>query len=399
MAPEPGWLRAWWRSDRISLLRTVALIIALISYAFLWPRLIAAGGSGLVLRNIALHLFVTAWLMLVSIGVRSVGSREVLGAYLLGTFLVPTVVFFPLQPVISRIGADSHALGVWWVPPLEEFAILAAVALIAWRLYRQRHRRPGVMDLLVLGWAVGSGYAIHEDALYGRLLANTVSETVSGAFGQMYGWIYPTFGTGHLTGGGGLAIYHAGSGMFYGLVLATALLLRTRVRHIMWIVPVAWLYGTFSHGLHNHQIFSFSLSPWRYLTGTGHVEAVILVAAVPVGLLVDYGRRRTVALRLPPVGLGGVAAAARRGTSTLRRLIRMLAAARYHRGRNAAINAVWRDRLADPDLRTVEMWALVAFSTGSDGYDDGPVAPPPPAAWPTPPAPAPAPTWPPPPSA
>lgn len=140
------------------------------------------------------------------------GLRDVLGAYLLGTFLVPTLVFYPLKPVVNYLGSRSATLAIWWVPPVEETAILGAVSLIAWRLYRQRHRRP-VMDLMLLGWCVGSGASIHEDALYGRLFSDLYGKTISGSFSTAYGWIFPTFSVGYFDDGTGLNTYHAGSGM------------------------------------------------------------------------------------------------------------------------------------------------------------------------------------------
>lgn len=357
-AKEPSFLRAWWTEDRMSLLRAIGLMIALVSYAFLWPRLISVGGSGLVIRNIILHLFVLAWLMLISIGIRSIGSRDVLGAYLLGAFLVPALVFYPLSPVISRIGSNSSSLGIWWVPPFEESALFAAVSLVAWRLYRQHHRRPGALDMMIIGWSIGSGYSIHEDALYGRLMASFRSQTLSAAFGDTYGWAYPTFS---MPMPGSVTTYHAGSGALFGLVLGTALLLRSRVRRIMWVVPVFLLFSVLDHASYNFEVFR-GPTAWRTIVGHGHVMAVILIVAVPIALLFAYARRNNAPLRLPPAGWLGVAASAGRGTTPLTRIIRLLAVGRYHRGRNAAINAVWRDSLREPDLRSIEKWALVAFS-------------------------------------
>lgn len=388
----PGWLRLWWRADRLSLLRGIALTVALISYALLWPRLLEHGPARLIIINIALHLFVTAWLMLVSLGVRSVGSRDVLGAFLLGTFLVPMLVFLPLKPVISRIGPDSDALAVWWVPPMEEFAILAAVSLIAWRLYRQRHRRPGVIDLAVIGWSVGSGYSIHEDALYGRLIADLDSGSFTGAFQGFYGWIFPTFIENNPPYAANVMTYHAGSGLLFGVVLGAALLLRSRVKHIMWLVPVVWLYLTIDHSLGNHLVSNFDMTPWRHLTGAGHVLAVLCIAVALIALLADYSRRKNVTMPLSTMGLGGIVVAARGGPSPLRKLVRVLAAARYHRTRNGAINAIWRDRLRDPDLMALERWALLAYSwPGAQAHEPGVELPhsgstaPSAAAWPSPP--------------
>lgn len=354
-------LRAWWIADRVSMIRFIGLCVALVSFLFLWPSLIKAGGATPVLSNFVIYGYVMAWLMLVTIGVRSVGSREVVTAFLLGMFLVPLLVFIPLRPVVDWLGFRSHALAALWVPPVEELVLLAVTGLFVWRLCRRADRRPGPLDLFVVGWSIGSGYAIHEDALYGRIQAS-VNRTLEGAFEGGYGWLFPTFGPSAVGGGYGPSTYHAGSGAIYGLVLAAVILLRRRSPAVWFLVPAVWLYVTFDHALYNHQLWA-GLSPWRYLVGNGHVLPVLVVIAVPVLLAFEHWRRREAELPLPAFGWRGVRRAIELGHGFADTLVRLLAYGQYHRARNAALNAARSRREGPPvPVRWVEAWGRLAFT-------------------------------------
>lgn len=355
-------LRAWWLADRAGVFRVVGLAVALISFVFLWPSLIEAGGAAPVLRNMVVHLYVVAWMMLATIGVRSIGSREVLTAYLLGTFMVPLLVFVPLAPVINWLGTGSDALGIWWVPPVEETALLAGVALIAWRLCRKSGRRPGVLDLVIVGFSVGSGLAIHEDGLYGRFLANFYEGTLAGAFDGVYGWLFPTFPSEVITGGVGGGIYHSGKGALYGLAIGLFILLRRRWPLSIWIIPAMWAYGTFDHVMYNQQVFH-GPSPLRFLTGNGHAVSVLLMLTVPVMLVIQHWLRTRVDVGLPAFGIRGIREAIRRGSGPVDTVARLLAYGQYHRARNAAITATWSNPEAPPPrIRGVEAWGRLAFA-------------------------------------
>lgn len=361
-------LRAAWIADRAGLLRIFALGVAFVSFLFLWPHLVKVGGAGPVLNNIVVHGYVLAWVMLVTIGVRSIGLRDVVPAFFLGMFLVPLIVFVPLGPVVDRLGSGSGALATWWVPPFEEAALLGGTALMAWRLSRRVLRRPGPLDLFVVGWAVGSGYAIHEDALYGRFLANFSGKTLVGAFEGAYGWLFPTFATNSpsVMDSAGPSTYHAGSGATYGLVLGLVILLIRRWPLVWLAVPAAWLALTFSHGLYNHQIWQ-GPSVLRLLTFNGHAEPIVLVLAVPVLLVFAYWRRRRVGdPGLPAFGWRGVREAFRRGGSPLDVVVRLFAYGQYHRGRNGLLNVAWSlPQEPLPPIRGIEAWGRIAFAPPS----------------------------------
>lgn len=356
---SPSLLRLWWTVDRASLLRLAALALALLSFLWLWPSLIEVGGAAPVLRNLALHAYVLVWLAVVTVGVRTVGAREILTAFLLGVFLVPTIVFGLIWPVLTWLDPSGQALAVWWVPPLEESALLAVIGLQAWRLTRSPGRRPAALDLVVLGFATGGGYAVHEDALYGRLLASWTEGTFSGGFGGPYTWLFPTFAT-DLPGGVDVVVYHGGSAAFLGLALGVALLLRRRFPAAVWLVPGFWVYAVLTHAVGNQ--LNYGTSPLAWLLVDGHGVPVLLLLGLLALLVLEHLRRRTCRLDLPAFGWRGLRDITRHGDGTADVLLRALAFGRYHRARNAAITAAWhRPDAPPPNTRGVEGWGRLAF--------------------------------------
>ena len=357
----PGALREWWQADKVSLIRLVGLTVALLSFLALWPSLIEVGGARRVIVNLAVHGYVLCWLLVATVTVRSIGSRDVLIAWLMGTFLVPTLVFVPGLPILDWLGAGSWALDVFWAPVLEETALLLAVGLLAWRTSRRAHRTgrsAGLADLIVLGWAVGSGFAVLEDSLYGRVLASRPGDTFVEAFGTTpYGALFPTF----VDSVPGIYTYHAAHAAYFGAAVGIVILLRRRVGWIVWLLPAAWLYATVEHGLANHMLQE-GPNAMRYLVADGHAVAWMLLLAVPAAIVWEHQRRRSTPVESPPIGPGAFRDIVRQGDGPMDIVTRWLLAARYHRTRNAAVNAAFVHHDHAPTSRgRIEAWARLAF--------------------------------------
>lgn len=109
------------------------------------------------------------WVLLAGLVVRTITPRHVISYWLLGIFFAGTVV--------DGLGAvlDDHATGNAFtagvVPVLEEFVKLLP---ILWYLLTMRWARRGVgaIDLALLGMAIGGGFAVYEDMLWGRAFAS-----------------------------------------------------------------------------------------------------------------------------------------------------------------------------------------------------------------------------------
>jgi RsiW-degrading membrane proteinase PrsW (M82 family) len=358
-------LRAWWQVDRTAVIRLGGLSLALVSAVALWPSLIRVGGAAPLVGNIVVHLYVLSWMMLASFTVRTIGVREVLVAFLLGVFVVPSLVFVPGTPVLDWLGATSPVIAVYWAPLLEETALLLVVGLLAWRYTRRAGRAPGLADLFVGGFAVGAGAAIHEDALYGRLLASFPSTEIGPAFERTYSVLYPTFGPPLYTVAGeptGLYSYHAGHGAYFGLLVGIVILLHRRHAWVWWILPVGWAYGALEHGLANLQLQTGPLAI-RAAVGDGHVFAVLLVLAAPAVIVLDHRRRRHAPHAIVAVDRTRIRAAGQRAAGVVDRISRFGALLRHHRNRNAAAYDAARRRepvRLDPQLDTV--WLRFALA-------------------------------------
>ncbi len=382
---EMGLLRAWWILDRGSLIQTVGLGLSMVSFVLLWPSLLEAdwagpGGAGPVLGNLFLHAYVLGWLLLVTIAVRSIGCREVMIAFFMGVFLVPSFVFVAGWPARQALlSSNPEAIAVYWAPVLEETGLLLALGILTWRLLRRAGRAPGILDLYVLGFAVGSGFAVHEDALYGRLLAGFPTQTVSDAFSGAYGPLFPTFvDTGQTVAGAniGFYTYHAGHGAFFGLVIGIIVLLYRRYWWVVFLLPAAWLYAVVEHGVSNAQLSRGPLA-LRHLFAGGHLIAVLLVLVVPTLLVIAYLRRARTPIEPPAIGLFGLRDIAKHADGIGDTLVRWIAFARYHRTRNAAINAAWRR----PDVPVsgwgIDGWGRLAFGRGLFDPKPATIDPPP----------------------
>ena len=357
-----GGLRAWWRADRGALLQLGGLLVAVISFLALIPSLLRVGGAEPLLGNLVIHLYVAVWLLIATAFTRSIGLREVVVAWLMGTFLVPTLVFLPGIPARNWLGDDSAVMAVYWASLLEETGLILVIGLLILRLTRRAGRAPGPMDVFILGFAVGGGYGVHEDALYGRLLASLPATTPGPAFEATYGLLWPVFvePPAAIVGPGyGLYTYHAGHGAFFGLLFAVVLLLVHRWRPIVWLLPLGWTYAVVEHALANLQL-SVGPHPLRWLFLSGHVIALLLIVAVPVLLAVEVWFRRQVAVPVPPLDRAVVGGALRQAAGPVDTVVRALAGLRYHRTRNALLyDAARRPVPQAAHLRPLEAWARV----------------------------------------
>lgn len=351
-----------WRHSRANLIRTIALLMSVVVFLALLPSLAQVGGPGPLAMNLATHAYVLAWLMLLTLPVRSIGSREVLVAFFLGMFLIPGFVFLIGTPIRSWLADDPHTLAIIWAPLLEETGLLLAVAILAFRLVRRSAGPPGLADLFVLGFAVGAGYAIHEDALYGRFQPGWHT-TFATVFDGAYGWAYPTFSDMTF----GFSTYHGAHGAFLGLAVAIAVLLVSRARWVAAVVPVAWAYSVVDHAAANWQV-SYGDVWFGVAVANGHAIALVVLLAPAVLLVVELVRRRRSTVPLPTPTIWLVVNLVRYSGGPLDAAARLLMAAGYHRTRNAMTNAAWREPDAPiTDTALAESMLVLAI----DGIGDG----------------------------
>jgi hypothetical protein len=100
--------------------------------------------------------------------VRTLGWRVFLGTGLAGFLGTVSLARVVGQPVVDHFGATSLFATAVYAPFTEEVLKLLPVVLVLVLAARRREARPSVLDLVLLGAWSGTGFALYEDALYGR---------------------------------------------------------------------------------------------------------------------------------------------------------------------------------------------------------------------------------------
>jgi RsiW-degrading membrane proteinase PrsW (M82 family) len=199
------------------------------------------------------------WLLLASVFVRTITPRHVISFWLLGLFFA--------APLVEGIGAvlDDHVAGNAFeagaVPVLEELAkllpIIGLAAVTGWT-----RRGVGAIDLAILGFAVGAGFALYEDMLWGRMFASGF-EGIGMAFPTMLQ--DPIVAAGH-------AVWTACAALGVGL-----LFLHRRHRWAWFVAPVLIVAPLADHAVINYRgeeydslrsfLLDGTLVPWLLLVG------------------------------------------------------------------------------------------------------------------------------------
>lgn len=263
---------SWWTPARARYVTIGGVAIALISLALQLPLFLQDGPVEL-LRGLLQQLFVMVLLLLATVSTRTV-SLGLLGiAFLVGALPVMAVAllleFLPAQV----FGYESAIVSMVWVPIVEELIKLLPVGLYFAYVVKATDRQPAITDGLLLGFAVGAGFAFYEDGLAG------------GIAGQGDGWfdvvpwslLLPT-----LSRLGDFVIgNHALWTATAGLGLAAAFFFRPR--RWAWVVAaVALLLAILPHMVFNY--FSGDFGGLLGALGRGEVPPLV---AVPQLLLVN----------------------------------------------------------------------------------------------------------------
>src|SRR3990170_8352793 len=123
-------------------------------------------GSEELFENVFQHAYVFVLLMAVTVLGRTLPLRMLAAFFFLGMFTSVFVVQSIGNPLGDIVGS-GRMLDSLLVPLLEEGVKAVSVALVFWILVR-RGWQPSITDGLLLGFVLGAGAAIHEDALYVR---------------------------------------------------------------------------------------------------------------------------------------------------------------------------------------------------------------------------------------
>lgn len=309
-------------------------------------------GLGEVLKGLAHHAFVLAFLLILTSRSRTV-SLPMLGIFwLLGVWPVYSLAYFFEEPMANRYGAGSmdEFVPVWWAPFVEETAKLLPVALFLLLAGRHGGRQPGMSDGLLLGFMVGAGVSFVEDAHAREVFVSGSGWTAATPWTAIFPTISPI-------GRGVFALNHALWASLSGLTFGAALLLR----QWRWTWPIALagpLLAVSNHATSNSLTglagllargnVSEPFATIRDVTDGGRLPLLVLVAGAIAVAIGDWIILRWVARRdrmFPGLSFAEFVRLARQSTSRPG-FARLVAAERYLRLRRSLYFDGWRTKMA-----------------------------------------------------
>jgi RsiW-degrading membrane proteinase PrsW (M82 family) len=223
---------------------------------------------------------------IVAIPVRTVGWRVVLGTLLCAVLAVPSIAVILEEPVVAALGGyDQFTVG-FYVPVVEEVLKAAPIALFVILAARNRSARPAALDYGLLGFVSGTGFALIEDAVYGRAAGRwDAVPPLSGIFPSM------DITAGFVSQGQVVAGHAIWTG-FVGLGLGFGLLYQRRWRFAWVAIPATLALSVLEHCLANVDLPPV---PLVILTASGTLVTILFMLGM-VGLAV-FERRPFRSLR------------------------------------------------------------------------------------------------------
>lgn len=313
-----------------------SLLLAALIFLLAVPYFIR-DGSEEFFENVFQHAYVFVLLMAVTVFGRTLPLRMLAAFFFLGLF---TSVFV-VQSIGNSLGdivGSGRMLDSLLVPLLEEGVKAVSIALVFWMLVR-RGWQPSITDGLLLGFVLGAGAAIHEDALYVRAYGDGLGE------GDL-NLIFPTIGTqSTLSRVEVNGFYHSGWGSLIGLAIGASFMLR-RFRWAPLIAIGGFVVAVFDHGIGNFIILNRSLEgvgPLWTLNLDGRLAVYLLIVGIAVAVVGEVLIQRRLA-RADRAFVGLSASSILRSLGDgFAGLLRVQASRVYVRSRRALHYLLWAD--------------------------------------------------------
>jgi RsiW-degrading membrane proteinase PrsW (M82 family) len=232
------------RTQVMTLASSIGLGISALTLVGAVPHLTRAGGVAKFGADLFAHGWTLAIVTLAVGSVRTLGWRAFVGTGLMGFLAVPAIAALIGRPVVSHLGTNSGLATAGWAPLTEETLKALPVLLIAVLAARRRASRPSAADLLLLGLWSGAGFALFENAVYGRGGANWSAT-------PLVSLVVPSGTTTALHGRPGMLV--SGHMLHTGLLaLGIAItLLYKGIRWRRWALPAAFLVAVAEHSAVN----------------------------------------------------------------------------------------------------------------------------------------------------
>ena len=279
----------------LELVSTAGLAISAVTIVSVLPRIIKTGAIATFATDVVAQLWALTILAVVAGSVRTLGWRAFVGAGTTGFLAVTGLAHTVGSPVLTALGT-SNLLGVAvWVPVTEELCKVIPVIFVVAVALRRKAVRPSALDLMMLGAWSGAGFALFENAAYGR-----GSFHLSDA--PLVSLLFPAEYTARRLGSTTLIGGHLVFSALVGLGIGLALLYRGRFRRPAALLLAAALAAMLEHALAN----TLALDTVRRLpvgdvlsnlTLGGYLTSLLLIAGIGYALYIEWRAIGVVASR------------------------------------------------------------------------------------------------------
>lgn len=256
------------RISLISLCLTVLLFLSELPF-FFSPGVINTS------RNLIYHAYVFGWMLALFWTRFTVSARTSLTFWFVGIYPSMLIAVLITLPFVSLPGVAGKTAGFLLVPFVEEAAKLLPVALYLWYLSRTNRWQPSASDGLLLGWLVGAGFTIHEDAIKTILWAK-------GWSGSRYNPLLPTI----VGSGGHFEAGHAVWTAFAGLATGFAFLYRKN-RWARTLPVIVFALVVLDHARVNAPSGLFFRRWLRWMLGDGELTIALFLGSIVAVFLIE----------------------------------------------------------------------------------------------------------------
>jgi RsiW-degrading membrane proteinase PrsW (M82 family) len=218
------------------------------------------------------HAWSLLLLLIVAIPARTMGWKSLLGMALTGLLAVSSLALFVGRFVVNSVTAYNQFAVAFYVPITEELLKAAPLAIFAILAFRNENSRPSAVDFGLLGYVCGMGFALIEDAAFGR---------IAGTWDSLppLSTIFPSM---HVTAGlvsqGERFAGHAIWTGFVGLGIGFGVLYWRRFRFAWIAIPLTLALSVIEHGIGNADLPTPVLG---FLTADGTLVAILF----PIGMI------------------------------------------------------------------------------------------------------------------
>lgn len=274
------------RQRVLAIVSSVGLALSAVAVAMSLVVLTRNGGWGVFGADALAQLWVLVPLTLVAVAAGTMGLQAGLGMLFIGFLALPSLARVVGSPVLDALD-ETNVLGhSVWIPVSENLILMLPVAAVALLAVRRSAPRPTALGVMLLGAVAGAGFALHENASYGRGGLNlSVAPPLS--------WLFPTAHGGDTLGTWWFGSGHLVAAALIGLGVGVSLLYRGRFRVAVWAAPLALVVTVAEHSL-NNLIASQSDTPattvLQIVTARGTLSSFLLIAGVLWCAQLEVGR-------------------------------------------------------------------------------------------------------------